>query len=220
MDLASSSERLWVAGPRFTSPESAMSLNPPLLRFVRSCPSADVTVMRPLPAKIRITRAETLTIPCDSDLRQHAATRLLVPSSWFLTTSTVCYAWRLQVFCNLYRPGFAALLALPTPTTWQAKVRRHEWSAVPAARAPYEELPRRQPVTPLDASLTPSRLPPSQCGPEGRTCLIGPPRGVTPSTTLDRITPRCRFVLWPSSFHGLLYLQRFWNRSPVHPQDV
>jgi len=76
-----------------------------------------------------------------------------------------------------------------------------------------KNLSRQQAATPHDASDTLLRLPPSRCGPESPSQLLGPLQGVAPPTIVGRLARRCRFAWWPASFHGLLYLQRFRNRS-------
>jgi len=97
----------------------------PLVGFVHWCPSADISVVRPLPAE-----------PEDSTFGILAPTRLRVPSSWFHTTSTVYSARQIQVYCNLYRPGFV-VFGRPRPPPQQAGSRPDK--RFPATRAPLEE---------------------------------------------------------------------------------
>jgi hypothetical protein len=83
--LASLSERLGMAETTLVASS--------LVGFVRSCPAADITVARPLQTTFRIYCACTPHIPSrmpSSAARYHAL--LQVPSSWFLTTSTICSA--------------------------------------------------------------------------------------------------------------------------------
>jgi len=59
---------------------------------------------------------------------------------------------------------------------------------------PMKNLSRQQAATPHDASDTLLRLPPSRCGPESPSQLLGPLQGFAPPTIVGRLARRCRFA--------------------------
>jgi hypothetical protein len=192
-----------------------------LVGFVRSCPAADITVARPLQTAFRITCACTQPIPsrmpssaacyhacCKFRPRGFSPPRRFAPRDGF-----GCFAIRASqssLRFQFHRP----------PPLGKPKSGGTREEPFPQRGHPTKNLRRLQAVTSRDAPDSLLRLPPTRCRPESLSPVLGPLQGFTPLTTLGCLASRCRSAEQPTSFHGFLYLQRFGNRSSLHPQNV